>query len=222
MTGLRELFEEAAESSPPSRLLADEVYTAGRRQWRRRRLAVAGISAVAAIAVLAASLLATARPSVDELPIADGSTPPTSASPLPGQRLQWVDAADAKHLYLLLTCTTPSTCDKSVAQLKGSDDGGRTWTDRGTLMRLGAMAVLGPDVLIRAAQPDQPGAATASLMISTDGGRHWSKAQEAPAVDAVPDGGTAICWPETAGPSCTMQAVDAASHRVAPLSVNRP
>ncbi|MFI7430345.1 hypothetical protein ACIBPB_25410 [Micromonospora sp. NPDC049836] len=218
MTGLRELFEEAAGSAPPSRLLADEVYTAGRRRWRRRRLAVAALPAVAATAVLAASLLATPRPAGDEPPVAGGAGAPASAGERPGQRLQWVDTADARHLYLLSTCTTPGTCDKSLAHLSGSDDGGRSWTDRGTPTGLGPMAVLGPDVLITAAPPDQPGATGTSLMISTDGGRHWRRAQESPPVGAVPDGGTAICWPETAGASCTVQVVEPESYRVAPLS----
>ncbi|MEU5938993.1 hypothetical protein ABZ807_07340 [Micromonospora sp. NPDC047548] len=224
MTGLRELFEDAADSSPrPSRLMAEEVYDAGRRRHRRRRTAttVAGASALATVAVVAVNLLAPAPPPVDGPPIASRTTAAGDPDPASGRRIQWAGAADREHLYLSLSSCTGGPCQKQTVALVGSTDGGRTWSDRGMPITVSALAVLGPDALIAAVPSSRPGT-DGTLLASLDGGHTWAAAQSAGTAGAVPVGGTAICWSPRAGTPCTLHAVDPATRRVTPLAAQPP
>ncbi|MEV0805363.1 hypothetical protein [Micromonospora sp. NPDC050200] len=224
MTGLRELFEDAADSSArPSRLTAEEVYDAGRRRHRRRLTAAtaAGASALATVAVVAVNLLSPVPPPVDGPPIASRTTMTGDPDPASGRRIRWAGAADREHLYLSLSNCTGGPCQKQRVALVGSTDGGRTWSDRGTPITVSALAVLGPDALIAAAPGSRPDADRA-LLASLDGGRTWAAAQPAGTAEAVPDGGTAICWSPRAGTPCTLHAVDPATRGVAPLTAQPP
>lgn len=222
MTGLREFFEEAVDSpSPPSRLLADEVYAMGRRR-RRRRLATAtaaSATAVATVAAVAVNLLAPAEP-VEPPPVAGRSTPAGGVDPHAGQPTSWAGATDANHLYQAFSTCTGPPC-KSRVQLTGSDDGGRTWSDRGAPMDVLQLAVLGAEALIAVVPPGQPSAAVA-VLTSTDGARTWAAAQPTAAVDGVPDGSSVICLPQAGESFCTLRAVNPGSHQIAPLAAQPP
>jgi len=219
MTGLRELFQEAADSSsPPSRLVADEVYTAGRR-WRRRRLTVASCATATVLATIAVAAVNLVSPPTDEPPIAGQTNPAPVVGPWKGQRIQWAGAADANHLYLAFsTCVHGRyPCTKWNVQVTGSADGGRTWSEPGTPVSgpgLG-LAVLGTDTLIARPQTDQLTMPTTAIT-STDGGRTWTATRSVEPVEAVPAEGTAICWP--ASTSCMVQVVDPVTHQIAPLT----
>ncbi|MEV5763291.1 hypothetical protein AB0L34_01750 [Micromonospora sp. NPDC052213] len=225
MTGLRELFEDAAGSSArPSRLTANEVYDAGRRRHRRRLAAatVAGATALTLVAVAAVNLLAPVPPPVDGTPIAGQPTTTGNPDPASGRRIRWALAADRNHLYLSLsTCTNGPCQSKQTVALVGSTDGGRTWSDRGAPITVSALAVLGPDTLIAAVPGIRPGA-DLTLLASLDGGRTWAAARSAGTAEAVPAGGTAICWSPQLGTPCTLHAVDPATHGVAPLAEQPP
>lgn len=242
MTGLRELFEEATEEPPPSRLLADEVYAAGRRRLRHRRSAL-GAAALAVTAGVVAAVGVLAVPGAGPGPAPDDrgavAGPPGTPGvlPLPGQ-IQWIGAADARHIYLALSTCSGGPC-KTRMQLVGSDDGGRTWTERGTPMHLGDAAVLRSGVLLAnlpvgqpsSSQPDagEPEPVLRKLMTSRDGGRSWQAPQTGSTVPAVPSGSVAVCWPdpdpEPGGVSilgsqpCTVHAFDPVANRVSPLAV---
>ncbi|MEH1164653.1 sialidase family protein [Micromonospora sp. CPCC 205539] len=230
MTELRELFEEAVNSAPPSRLLADEVYAAGRRHRRRRRWAIANGAAAVVIAVAAGTGIAA---SVAEGPTVTGETGSNQQQPSPGvlphsgEQVQSVRAADARHLYLTMSTRlncSKERCAKSVLQLVGSDDGGRTWTDRGGPINTAGVEVLGPDRLLAIIVSDTTDAGARTLQTSTDGGRSWRPLDRAPAVAAVATGSRAVCWRDSGQVTspCTVYAIDPVSHRIAPLVTQPP
>jgi hypothetical protein len=237
MTELRELFGEAANSaSPPSRLVADEVYAAGRRR-RRRSVLAAGAAAVATGVVVAIAAIATtgaAQVVTREPSVGGAASTSQQASPgvLPhsGERIQWAGAADAQHLYVTMSTQascTQAPCAKSVVQLVGSADGGRTWTDRGAPINAVQFGVLGPDALTAAVLPAQPGTGSLTPQTSTDGGRTWHTPERGPAVGAVPTGSVAVCSSDPdaapkAGTPCTLHALDPVAHRIAPLTSQPP
>ncbi|MFV2103375.1 sialidase family protein [Micromonospora sp. LOL_024] len=229
MTELRELLEETANSAPPpSRLVADELYAAGRR--RRRRRAVANCAAVVALVMTAgtgvASMMRQERSVSGETGV-DQEQSLLGVLPHRGELIQWASAADAHHLYVTmsthLSCSK-EPCAKTIVQMVGSDDGGRTWSDRGGPINAVSFRVLGPGRLLAAILPDTPGVGARTLQVSTDGGRIWRKLVRASAVAGVPAGGTAVCWPESdkVAETCTVHALDAAPHRLAPLTSQPP
>lgn len=211
MTELRELFEETVGAPPPSQLTAGEVYQAGRRRHRvRTALAAAGAAVVvAAVLMVGGGQLLPGR-SGQDLPAGDPPTPPASS----GTPVQWAGAGDATHLYLArMACATPSaSCPKTLFQLHGSGDGGRTWTTRGAPLQVNQLAVVGPETLLASVFTDR----TPTLTASTDGGRTWGRLREGPAVERVPDGSVAVCWARSDEP-CTVWSVDPAAGRLAPL-----
>ncbi|MEE6257831.1 beta propeller repeat protein [Plantactinospora sonchi] len=242
MTGLREMFEDAAEQTPPTRMLADEVYGAGRRRWRRRRAVLAGGAAAVATSltlVLATVLLPGGAGTPDV--VADGPTPRTTASgepptsgTLPGDGIvQWVGAGDARRGYVAMSTCSPERqpCRKTVWQLVGSDDGGRNWSVRGAPVDVAGLAVLGPDALLAevldAATPGVP-----RLMTSRDGGRSWQAPQAGPEVPAAPPGHPVVCWPvpgadpqASVAPAlrpCELHALDPEANRLSPLANRVP
>ncbi|SCG57775.1 hypothetical protein GA0070609_3354 [Micromonospora echinaurantiaca] len=225
MKELRELFEEAVDSAPPSRLVADEVYAAGRR--RRRRRTVTNCAFAVALVLAAGTVVASMvrqEPSVSgDMRIYQKQSLP-GVLPHPGERINWARAADARHLYLMMSTQCPSKpCAKDLMQLVGSDDGGRTWSDRGGPMNVASFAVLGPGRLLAAVLPEPPDAGGSTLQVSTDGGRIWHKVLRASAVEGVSTGSTAVCWPESdkVTEPCTVHALDPVSHRIARLA-NQP
>jgi hypothetical protein len=240
MSGLRELFEEAANSSaPPSRLTAEQVYAAGRRR-RRRRSALAGgaaaatcFAAVAVIALLApeASQVVARKPSAGGTASDAQRMPGPGLLPEAGERIQWAGAADAQHLYLMLStlssCAAPP-CAKTIMQVVGSDDGGHTWSNRGAPINVASVAVLGADQLVATVLVEAPKPNTQTLQVSVDGGRSWQPTGGAPAVAAVPAGSAAVCWPDKDGarqaeaPGCALYALDPVSRRLARLSAQPP
>jgi len=211
MTGLRELFEDAVGTPPPSHVLAGEVYTAGRRRHRLRTTLAAAAALVAGVLMVGGGLLLPGRASQSLPPAGDPTTPPAAT----GAPVQWAGAADAAHLYLArMACAKPSlSCLKTTVQLRGSGDGGRTWTDRGTPLDAFRLAVAGPETLLASVFA---GGGDRTLTASTDGGRTWAPLREAPAVDALPAGSVAACWARSGEP-CTLWAVDPAGRRLAPL-----
>ncbi|MBE1487367.1 sialidase family protein [Plantactinospora soyae] len=235
MTGLRELFEEATQAPPPSRLLADEVYTAGRRRLGRRRAALGGGTLAVLVIAMTTAVVASVPetgpgPSPDERAApAAPAAPRTSPGVLPGSgRIQMIQAADAGHVYLALSTCAGGLC-KTRMQVVGSEDGGRTWTERGAPIHLGFLMALAPDVLLGLVLPEPPGSATPpSLMTSRDGGRSWQAPETGPAVPALPSGSVAVCWPDPdvdpgrvvpAGTDpCTLRALDPESGRISPLA----
>ncbi|GAA3754530.1 hypothetical protein GCM10022225_44140 [Plantactinospora mayteni] len=232
MTELRELFEDATEAPPPTRLLADQVYAAGRRRRRRRAAAMAGTAfAVTACAVATAAVVAMPGTGSGPAPVDDqvASAAPTGAPgvlPHPG-RIQWMRAADSRHLYLALSTCSGGPC-KTIWQLVGSDDGGRTWTERGTPAQYANALVLGPDLLLVDRTTEPLGGRPSTLVASRDGGRSWQATGTAPAVPAVAPGSFAVCRPdpetESGGTSipgvepCQVYAFDPVTNRVSPLT----
>lgn len=218
MNELNDLFQDVANTpAPPSRLLAEEVYTAGRRRHRRIQAtrALAAVVAVVAVGGLATTWVRSDRTDPG-LPIAGRTGPATPPRLGDGERIVWTEAADARHVYLsTFTCVPPDNCDKTTTRTFGSDDGGRTWTERGEAGRRIPVAVLGVDTLVALDSTTKP----STLLTSTDGGRRWSAAQPAAAVDAVPNGQFAFCWPTER--ACLPYAVDPTGHRMAPLT-SRP
>lgn len=248
MTGLGDMFEEAMGTPPPSRLRADEVYAAGRRRRRRRMAASASALAVAVATagVVGVSALTAADPGGDgNGPLTAGTRPPGSSGGTSTDRLdprriiQWSGAADQDHLYLSYFACPGGDCveNKTTIQLVGSDDGGRTWTERGGAINVLNLAVLGPDTLLatsRTGAPNQPGRADGSserqagsdnggepytLHVSTDGGRTWSRVLRPQPAYRVPPGGAIICWslrePST---SCSPYVFDPANRTFAPMA----
>jgi hypothetical protein len=151
--------------------------------------------------------------------------------PHPGERIQWAGAADAQHLYLAMSTLSKcpaAPCAKTIWQLVGSDDGGRTWSDRGAPMNIANVAVLGTDRLMAAVLTGTPSPGMRKLHTSTDGGRSWHPTERAPAVAAVPTGSAAVCWPDRdAAPTaetwgCALHALDPVSHRLARLTAQPP
>ncbi|MFC6017965.1 sialidase family protein [Plantactinospora solaniradicis] len=230
MTELRELFEDATQAPPPSRLLADEVYAAGRRRLRRRRAALGGSALAVAVCAMAATVVVAGTGTGPGPSPEDGAAtaaPRTSPGVLPGSgRIQMIQAADAGHIYLGLSTCTAGPC-KTRVQLVGSADGGRTWTERGTPIHLAHFAALAPDVLLGYVLPAPPSSVPPKLMASRDGGRSWQAPETGPAVPALPSGSFAVCWPDPdadpggvmpAGTTlCTLRAFDPESNRVSPL-----
>lgn len=220
MTGLRELFEDAADSSPrPSRLTAEEVYDAGRRRHRRRLTAAtaAGASALAVVAVAAVHLLSPTPLTGDRPPVAGRATTTGEPGPMPAGRVAWAGAADRDHLYLALSSCSSGPCDKQAVVVVGSTDGGRTWRQRGEPIPAGPLAVVGPDVLIAATTAGRAGTER-NLLSSRDGGRTWTTAPSVAPIEAVPDGGAAICWSPQAAEPCVLRAVDPATGAVGLLA----
>ncbi|NBE85211.1 beta propeller repeat protein [Micromonospora rubida] len=223
MTELRDLFEAAANSAPPpSRLVADELYAAGRR--RRRRQTAANFAVAVALVMTAgtgiAAMVSQERSVRGETGVGRQSVP--GVLPHGGERIRWAGAADARHLYLSMStqprCAT-GPCVKTVVQLVGSDDGGRTWSDRGGPIDAASFEVLGPSRLLAVVLHGSQ----RTLQTSTDGGRTWHMLDRVPPVAAVPTGSIAMCWPEPnkAASPCRMHALDPGSHRIAPLT-NQP
>ncbi|GAA4446035.1 sialidase family protein [Phytohabitans houttuyneae] len=210
MNDLRELFDEAVGTPPPSHLSAGEVYAAGRRRHRLRTASATAATVLAAVLVVGGGLLLPGRLS-QSLPPADD--PPTAATPA-REPIQWAGAWDADHLYLTHLACPDHSCPKTTVRVRGSGDGGRTWTDRGEPVDAYGFAVAGPDTLVAI----RPSGATGGrrLAVSTDGGRGWRVVRDAPAVDAVPAGGAVACWAD-AGEPCTLWALDPDGGTRAPL-----
>ncbi|MEO3928975.1 hypothetical protein ABGB07_34720 [Micromonosporaceae bacterium B7E4] len=234
MTELRELFEDATQAPPPTRLLADEVYAAGRRRLRRRRTAMAGTAfAVTACAIATAALVAmpgSGPAAVDDRAATAAAAGPPGTLPHPG-RIQWMRAADSQHLYLALSTCSGGPC-KTEWQLVGSDDGGRTWTERGAPGQYAEALVLGPDLLLVDRPPVPAGSGRWTLEASRDGGRSWQATGTGPAVPGMAPGSFAVCRPdpdaEPAGTSipgseqCRVHAFDPVTNRVRPLTEQPP
>lgn len=253
MTGLGDMFEETMGTPPPSRLRADEVYAAGRR--RRRRRMAAGASALAVAAATAGVVGVTALTATDPgsgrnggplaggtsaVSGAAGSSAAASAGRLdPRQIIQWSGAADRDHLYLSYFACPQGDCvpNKTTVQLVGSDDGGRTWTERGGAIDVVNLAVIGPDTLLATSRADtttRAGQATGSsepergtdrgegtyaLHVSTDGGRSWTAVARPRPVSQVPPGGLIICWSlRDSSTPCSPYVFDPAHRTFGPLA----
>jgi hypothetical protein len=154
------------------------------------------------IAVAAAALPLASKP-------VDPAASPTRPGP-PGGLTQWTGAADARHLYVAYTACPDGSCPKWIVRLVGSDDGGRTWTQRNDRVNLLGLEVLGPTVLV------QNGPAPSSPRLSTDGGRTWRTAtfQATPR----PAGGVLYCAPTRDEAGCELTVLDPTAGTYAPLA----
>ncbi|PZF91695.1 sialidase family protein [Micromonospora deserti] len=210
MTGLREMFDEVAEGpAPPSHLVADDVYSAGRRRRTRNGLVKGALAAVALVVAVGLGGVIVTRPG-GEPPAPGGS--PDSAPDVSGPA-QWVGAADATHLYATYMNCPGGPCAKALVRLVASDDGGRTWQERGTATEIIDLVVVDRQTLV-AVKPE------AAIAVSVDGGRTWSAATQASRpITEVPDGGTVLCTTieETTG-RCLLYVVDPKSRMFAPLA----
>jgi hypothetical protein len=169
VTDLRKLFDDLAGSpAPPTRMAADATFAEGRRRWRRRR-AVTAAAATMAVALTAGGIgVATAGGPTASAPVAPAAS---DGAALPRQGiLQWIGAADARHVYAARSACPDGSCPKWIIRLLGSDDGGRTWTERHDRVSVIGLEVLAPDVLVSA------GPTPAAPNLSTDGGRTWRAA----------------------------------------------
>lgn len=225
MTELREMFEEMAGSArPPGRAVADEVYAAGRRRYRRSRAAIAGglvTLAVTVVATVSVSGLIPTNPAVNSAPPAGQETASATARPYPQERVQWTAAADSTHLFVGVQACPAPQCAKTTFQIIGSDDGGRTWTDRGAPINTATIGlVLGPRTLIATVLTGAGDASSsATLMMSTDGARTWSAVAAGPRIPDVPAGGRIVCGPITEPAHfCVPSVLDPASGRLSALA----
>ncbi|WP_433060436.1 WD40/YVTN/BNR-like repeat-containing protein [Dactylosporangium sp. CS-033363] len=189
MTSLRERFDDAAAAAPPSRLSGPELYAAAwRRRRTRQRWAVAGAGVATALLALLVPVSRHPAPSLE--------------TPAPPAAITEAVQTDADHVYVL---RRPLECDPMpkggcAGRLLGSDDGGRTWTERSTAA-LTSLTSPTPGVL-RAAFDDD------LMRFSTDGGRTWKGEQRTDdAVNWLPPGGWMICLPSPRG-GCELYGVD--------------
>jgi hypothetical protein len=234
MNRLYERFEEMADTAaPPSRLSADEVYAAAwrRRRWRRTGWATAAVAAVA-VGGIGLTML---QPRADN---------PAGSGPLPSQTAQgWpadtqdgtvisAAATDSSHLFAAINaCTVKDGERQCVAQLVGSDDGGRTWTVRQADIGDGQITSPAPGALLQTIETVNPaydGTANngpklfRKPRISTDGGRTWADVKPgSAAVQQVPTGGwiELECGTDT---PCKILAIDPATAQSAPLANQTP
>ncbi|WP_238016987.1 sialidase family protein [Dactylosporangium sp. AC04546] len=214
MTSLRERFNDAvANPAPPSRLSGDEVYaTAWRRRRARIRVAAAAGAGLTALAVAVALGVAGGGPNrgspapAASDPTASPATSPSGQPILPTDgTVEEAVATDVDHLYAILRrCPSddPATC---VRVLYGSDDGGRTWTER-KRDNPSMLTVLAPGVLGATFTSKD----VSTWRFSTDGGRNWTDLRQSTGtVPAVPNGGWAACYEDNSGVArCAVYAVD--------------
>lgn len=230
---LREMFDElATDREPPTRLSADNAYTAGRRRTRVRALTSAALAAAAVAGAVVAVTTLVGPPKGTPAPAGSSDAAPVGAK---FNGVTWATAVDAKHLYAaVLRCPDNGQLGVCPRQLLGSDDGGRTWTVRSTTDVPGSAYFAGPNTLVAQGGGSLdasgfPRKNSTQFIVTTDGGRHWHDITEATTpVTSVPSGGFAACGPETMATngntdrlSCTVYAVDPAARRAAPLA-NQP
>lgn len=210
MNDLRELFDGAVGTPPPSRLMAGDVYAAGRRRHRLRTASATAAAVLAGVLMVGGGLLLPGRMN-HSLPPADA--PSTAATPA-DEPIQWAGAHDADHLYLSHMACPAGDCPKTTVQLRGSRDGGETWTDRGEPFDTFGLAVAGPETLVSSRHVEAGGRRT--LAVSIDGGSTWRLPREEAAVDTVPAGWLVTCW-AASGEPCTLWTVHPDGDRRAPL-----
>jgi hypothetical protein len=209
VTDLRELFEDLAGSpAPPARMAADATFAEGRRRWRRRRAVTAAAATMVAALTAGGIGLATAGGPTASAPVAPAASE-DAGLPRPGI-LQWIGAADARHVYAAHTACPDRSCPKWIVRLLGSDDGGRTWTERHDRVSVIGLEVLAPDVLVSA------GPAPAAPHLSTDGGRTWRTATYVGT--PRPAGGVLYCAQMAPDEACEVTVLDPAAGTYARLA----
>jgi hypothetical protein len=224
MTGLREMFEELADRPPPpDTLTADEMYAAGRRDRRRRRTAWAATTTVA-VAALAAGVVSVPAAGLWTPAPAGSSDSSAPGDPRPdttgaGDIIQFAGSADPKHLYLgYFACQPAPSCPKTQVQLVASDDGGRTWAERGSAIDVLGLAVLGPRTLMATDLRDRT---RSDLIISSDGGRTWSRARLATTPVAAAGADPVVCLARQNWTDCVLHVMNSAGG-FAPLAHQPP
>jgi photosystem II stability/assembly factor-like uncharacterized protein len=215
---LHELFDEVAtEHEPPTSLSVDRAYRDGRRRSTFRTAFTGTAVAGALIAVVVGATTVLGGPDRSGRP---ADPPPTVSASADRSGVRWASAWDGDHLYAgVQNCRDALAC---TGQLLGSDDGGRTWTPRGTSQDPPDPYVVGARTLLGSKSHERdlavPGGAEQTYALSTDGGRHWSDLTlGGSSVAAVPAGGYLMCMAEN-GPSCKLYAVDPVHLRAAPLA----
>jgi hypothetical protein len=213
MTHLRTMLEDLASAPAPSRALQpDEVYSAGRRRFRRRRAVLSASLALTAALVLALGLTLAPGPRPDGPPVGGttGSVDPRPGVTGAGRIIQWSGAADAQHLYLAYLSCVKAACPKTSVDLVGSDDGGRTWTARVAGLGAYPLTVLGSGTIVAGSFAPRP-----AVLTSMDGGRTWTTAASAPAATAAVDAGAGLlCWSAEPDHGCRLHTVDPVSGEV--------
>jgi hypothetical protein len=205
VTSLRERFDDAVASPAPTIPLSGEtVYATALHRRRVRNRVVSAVVAggtAAVVAVVALLVTADGRDRAAPTPAVSQATPSPSASAPTnvGQpysvdgRMEQVVATDADHLYAVqLRCTTADE-DSCASVLYGSDDAGKTWTERKRGIASGLQA-LAPGVLGAFVTTS---VSSVAYRISTDGGRTWKDSKPASGtIQAVPAGGWPTCVEE--------------------------
>ncbi|HEX8631534.1 MAG TPA: sialidase family protein [Catenuloplanes sp.] len=215
----------------------------------RRYSAATGTAAVLTLAVaLAGSTLASGgtRPSGPPGGAAGPGVGSSAGVPSggPARAIEWAGAADALHLYAVLT-----DCDECPRRLVGSADGGRSWRTRHTFgggqMQWFAprLITIGPEsLLFDAPLAGQPGArlpgfpagfpkahnpvepVRSNWRLTTDGGATWRDVAKSKTPVAAATAGSPIvsCEAETRdADNCVLYVLDPAAGRLAPLA-NQP
>ncbi|MFC7547957.1 hypothetical protein [Plantactinospora sp. GCM10030261] len=224
MTQLRDLLEDLVrEPGPVHGVEAEDLYAAGRRRHRHQRTVTAAVAVAVTVAVTAtaAARWDGGRNPENPAPPAGDATVSPDIPVGPREDLQGIIGVDGTRLYgWRLHCPAPP-CDKRWMRVVGSDDGGRTWTERGRPAPVARLAVLDRDTLLAA--PADADSHT-SLLTSVDGGRSWEPVPVRPAVREVPAGAAVTCLANTGTGTgtCRLAAVGPAAGGLAALATAPP
>jgi photosystem II stability/assembly factor-like uncharacterized protein len=122
--------------------------------------------------------------------------PPTGApSGRGGWNRVWLAAADAESAYVAgvcVACSLPGVSGMGTVSVGAARDGGRTWEDHPPVPGLTGQALLGAEIAVTFAAPEQGWvavpAAGATVYHTTDGGATWQ-------AQALPDAPAAAARP---------------------------
>ena len=208
---LRELLDEVATGDePPSRLTADEIYAAGQR--RRRTTAVARIGTAAALVIALVAALVVFAPA---------RAPDPAVGPAVALEIRAIGGYDKDHLYAVVLPCGDRNCDP---ELHGTRDGGRTWTNRGTIAdvnlpgapsvihvsRDGAVGVFGSGTV--------GGGPAWILSTSIDRGRSFAGVMPGDPVDAAAPGALVACGYPPPVSRCVVEVYDLDAGTAGPLA----
>jgi hypothetical protein len=219
VTEIHELLQELADTpAPPSSFGAEQTFAAGRQRRRRRRTVLSVIAAAVAVALVGGgTAVATIGRGAEPQPAESATTrpDPRPGAASPGTIVQLIQAADAQHLYLAYMHCTGSACTKTLFDLVGSDDGGRSWSTRAEGLGAYSLQTAGAGQLVSVAGT--------KVLGSTDGGRTWAELTvDTGSAASLPEGGTLTCRATGGERPCQLSVVKLAERRVVPLAAQPP